>query len=127
MYSIQSLGKFKEMCPKLNDILSMTWWCFVLEVFLERAFVSKLKENIIAASMYVAAIKPYHALWVLYSVEATDFLVVMVFCIFCEVSFKNKDIGIGVVHLLTRLVNITCRLDIRAIWILQSEIRQGAI
>jgi hypothetical protein len=59
MYSFESLDELEETIPEFNDIPSATWWRLFLEVFLERPFVGKLKENIIAISMRVAAMKPY--------------------------------------------------------------------
>jgi hypothetical protein len=59
MHGFESLDDLEEAIPEFDDISSTAWWRLFLEVFLERPFVGKLKENIVAISMRVAAVKPY--------------------------------------------------------------------
>lgn len=59
MHGFESLDDLEEAIPEFDDIFSTTWWRLLLKVFLERPFVGKLKENIVAIPMRVTAMKPY--------------------------------------------------------------------
>jgi hypothetical protein len=62
MHGFESLDELEETIPEFDDVSSPAWWRLFLEVFLKRAFVGKLKENIVAISMLITAMKSYDTL-----------------------------------------------------------------
>jgi hypothetical protein len=97
MYGFESLDKLKETIPEFDDIPSTTWWCLILEVFFERTFISKLKEDVVVTSMRVTAVKSHDALRVLGIGEVLDFLFVL---IFRDIPFEHEGIWVSIVDLL---------------------------
>jgi hypothetical protein len=100
MYSFQALDKLEETFPELDDIHSTTWWRFRLEVFLQRTFVGKFKNNIGSVAMDIATIKFYDAVCVSYAPETIHFLCVLIFAFFRRITFQDKSICVGIIHLL---------------------------
>jgi hypothetical protein len=62
MYGFQGFDKLEEAIPNFDDVPSTTWWPLPLEIFLKRALVGKLNQNVIVLSVNVAAIEPYDTL-----------------------------------------------------------------
>jgi len=62
MYGYESLDELEEAIPKFDNVSSSTWWRLFLEVFFKRAFVGIFKENVVAISMYITAMKSYNTL-----------------------------------------------------------------
>lgn len=105
MYGFQSLGELKQSVPEFDDIHVMTWRRFILEVFLKRAFVGILKENVAIVSVPVAAMKPYDAVRMFQIPPTSDFLSIIIFSLCREVSLEDKSVTVGMIRFLIYLVN----------------------
>ena len=88
----------EQILPELDDINASTWRRLGLEVFLKRAFVSVLEENIKFVSMDVAAVELDDAVGVFHAAEAVDLLLVWTLVFLRGVPFEIVSIDVRVLE-----------------------------